>query len=205
MNVGPILVSKLVLCPFTWFVTLSWWYFTDVKTFEGVFVCWLFTEFLHLSAFYFQVQYWMCNLLCFIDVAHKNHWMKTVSMSLLLVKHLVMYSRLLKTTYHKKHGADRICFTHHPSSVICSSRYNLDSTGGKFLYNAIWLFWLFIPRYYLSNDVQLFLRQNHCGICQCMIIDAFATSKAIKRGRSYDTSGYCHNKEILWLDHLFNC
>ncbi|KAF9590545.1 hypothetical protein IFM89_035863 [Coptis chinensis] len=28
---------------------------------------------------------------------------------------------LLKTTYHKKHGADRICFTHHPSSVICSS------------------------------------------------------------------------------------
>ncbi|KAK9104385.1 hypothetical protein Scep_021229 [Stephania cephalantha] len=34
---------------------------------------------------------------------------------------------LLKTTFHKKHGADRICFTHHPSSVICSSRYNLDS------------------------------------------------------------------------------
>lgn len=41
--------------------------------------------------------------------------------------------RLLKTTYHKKHGADRICFTHHPSSVICSSRYDLDSTGGKHL------------------------------------------------------------------------
>ncbi|XP_058102916.1 protein ANTHESIS POMOTING FACTOR 1 isoform X2 [Magnolia sinica] len=35
---------------------------------------------------------------------------------------------LLKTTYHKKHGADRICFTHHPSSIICSSRYNLDSS-----------------------------------------------------------------------------
>ncbi|TVU00714.1 hypothetical protein EJB05_36611 [Eragrostis curvula] len=34
---------------------------------------------------------------------------------------------LLKTTYHKKHGADRICFTHHPSSILCSSRYNLES------------------------------------------------------------------------------
>ncbi|XP_039143338.1 protein ANTHESIS POMOTING FACTOR 1 [Dioscorea cayenensis subsp. rotundata] len=35
---------------------------------------------------------------------------------------------LLKTTYHKKHGADRVCFTHHPSSIICSSRYNSAST-----------------------------------------------------------------------------
>ncbi|XP_068664604.1 protein ANTHESIS POMOTING FACTOR 1 isoform X3 [Aristolochia californica] len=34
---------------------------------------------------------------------------------------------LVKTTYHKKHGADRVCFTHHPSCVICSSKYNLDS------------------------------------------------------------------------------
>lgn len=41
--------------------------------------------------------------------------------------------RLIKTTYHKKHGADRVCFTHHPSSVICSTKYNLDSTGGEFL------------------------------------------------------------------------
>ncbi|KZV45666.1 potassium transporter 8-like [Dorcoceras hygrometricum] len=36
-------------------------------------------------------------------------------------------SKLLKTTYHKKHGADRICFTHHPSAVICSSNHSLDS------------------------------------------------------------------------------
>ncbi|XP_026381554.1 protein ANTHESIS POMOTING FACTOR 1-like isoform X1 [Papaver somniferum] len=35
---------------------------------------------------------------------------------------------LLKTTHHKKHGADRICFTHHPSSVICSSTHNLDES-----------------------------------------------------------------------------
>lgn len=42
-----------------------------------------------------------------------------------------MSFRLLKTTLHKKHGADRLCFSHHPSSFICSSRYNLDSTGGR--------------------------------------------------------------------------
>ncbi|CAI9111481.1 OLC1v1011709C1 [Oldenlandia corymbosa var. corymbosa] len=35
--------------------------------------------------------------------------------------------KLVKTTYHKRHGADRICFTHHPNSVLCSSRHNLDS------------------------------------------------------------------------------
>lgn len=47
-----------------------------------------------------------------------------------------MNFRLLKTTFHKKHGADRICFTHHPSSVICSSKYNLDATGGDFFFNV---------------------------------------------------------------------
>ncbi|XP_078168512.1 transducin/WD40 repeat-like superfamily protein [Carex rostrata] len=34
---------------------------------------------------------------------------------------------LSKMTYHKKHGADKVCFTHHPSSILCSSRNNLDS------------------------------------------------------------------------------
>ncbi|KAK4487545.1 hypothetical protein RD792_005806 [Penstemon davidsonii] len=38
-------------------------------------------------------------------------------------------AKLVKTTYHKKHGADRICFTHHPSSVVCSSKHNLDNSG----------------------------------------------------------------------------
>ena len=44
----------------------------------------------------------------------------------------------------------------------------------------------FIPGYYLIIVVNLFLQQNHYAISQCMIIDAFATSKAIKRGRSYN-------------------
>nr|GLL26656.1 WD repeat-containing protein 82-B [Ipomoea trifida] len=36
-------------------------------------------------------------------------------------------AKLLKTTYHKQHGADQVCFTHHPSSVICSSRHNIST------------------------------------------------------------------------------
>ncbi|XP_052188209.1 protein ANTHESIS POMOTING FACTOR 1 isoform X1 [Diospyros lotus] len=47
-------------------------------------------------------------------------------------------AKLLKTTYHKTHGADRICFTHHQSSVICSSRYNLDSTGESLRYLSMY-------------------------------------------------------------------
>ncbi|KAL8153895.1 hypothetical protein V2J09_011655 [Rumex salicifolius] len=47
-------------------------------------------------------------------------------------------ARLLKTTYHKKHGADRICFTHHPSSVVCSSKYNLDTTGESLRYLSMY-------------------------------------------------------------------
>ncbi|KAI8533646.1 hypothetical protein RHMOL_Rhmol10G0025700 [Rhododendron molle] len=47
-------------------------------------------------------------------------------------------AKLLKTTYHKKHGADRICFTHHPSSVVCSSRYNLDTTGESLRYLSMY-------------------------------------------------------------------
>lgn len=50
----------------------------------------------------------------------------------------IAHAKLLKTTYHKKHGADRVCFTHHPSSVICSSRYNLDLTGESLRYLSMY-------------------------------------------------------------------
>nr|CAD1834855.1 unnamed protein product [Ananas comosus var. bracteatus] len=46
--------------------------------------------------------------------------------------------RLLKTTYHKKHGADRVCFTHHPSSILCSSRYNIDATSESLRYLSMY-------------------------------------------------------------------
>lgn len=38
-------------------------------------------------------------------------------------------ARLLKTTNHNKHGTDRVCFTHHPNSVICSSIHNAEFPG----------------------------------------------------------------------------
>ncbi|XP_038715983.1 protein ANTHESIS POMOTING FACTOR 1 isoform X2 [Tripterygium wilfordii] len=47
-------------------------------------------------------------------------------------------AKLLKSTYHKKHGAEQICFTHHPSSVICSSKYNLDSSGESLRYLSMY-------------------------------------------------------------------
>lgn len=50
----------------------------------------------------------------------------------------IVNAKLLKTTYHKNHGADRICFTHHPSSVICSSSYNLASTGESLRYLSMY-------------------------------------------------------------------
>ncbi|KAJ0819541.1 hypothetical protein HanPSC8_Chr16g0697301 [Helianthus annuus] len=39
----------------------------------------------------------------------------------------------LKTTHHKKHGAD-----HHPSSVICSSTRNIDSGGEALRYLSMY-------------------------------------------------------------------
>lgn len=64
-----------------------------------------------------------------------------------------MNIRLVKTTYHKKHGADRICFTHHPNSVICSSRYNLESTGGEFLG---------VKRWWFEVSVSVIVCENWC-------------------------------------------
>lgn len=59
--------------------------------------------------------------------------------------------RLVKTTYHKNHGADRVCFTHHPNSVICSSKYNLDSNGGELHLMRLILSNFFF--YYKANDI----------------------------------------------------
>ncbi|KAG0459718.1 hypothetical protein HPP92_022846 [Vanilla planifolia] len=50
----------------------------------------------------------------------------------------IVDATLLKTMYHKKHGADRICFTHHPSSIICSSRYNIESTNESLRYLSMY-------------------------------------------------------------------
>ncbi|KAH7532470.1 protein ANTHESIS POMOTING FACTOR 1 [Ziziphus jujuba] len=73
-----------------------------------------------------------------IDFHRKDDLLVTASEDDSVRLYDIANAKLLKTTYHKKHGADRICFTHHPSSVICSSRYNLDSTGESLRYLSMY-------------------------------------------------------------------
>ncbi|KAG6790107.1 hypothetical protein POTOM_006253 [Populus tomentosa] len=75
-----------------------------------------------------------------IDFHRKDDLLVTASEDDSVRLYDIASAKLLKTTFHKKHGADRICFTHHPSSVICSSTYNLDSTGGFFSYCFLLIF-----------------------------------------------------------------
>ncbi|CAK7328110.1 unnamed protein product [Dovyalis caffra] len=73
-----------------------------------------------------------------IDFHRKDDLLVTASEDDSVRLYDIASAKLLKTTYHKKHGADRICFTHHPSSVICSSTYNLDSTGESLRYLSMY-------------------------------------------------------------------
>lgn len=73
-----------------------------------------------------------------IDFHRKDDLLVTASEDDSVRFYDIANAKLLKTTYHKKHGTDRICFTHHPSSVICSSRYNLDSTGESLRYLSMY-------------------------------------------------------------------
>lgn len=107
-----------------------------------------------------------------------------------------MNFRLLKTTHHKKHGADRICFTHHPSSVICSSTRNLDSGAGNclFLINHYQVSLTFSCFDFFNDEnyhIFIFFRfQSPCVIYPCMTIVAFVTSRAIKKGLTLLISSY---------------
>eukprot|EP00258_Populus_trichocarpa_P044380 XP_024460399.1 protein ANTHESIS POMOTING FACTOR 1 isoform X2 [Populus trichocarpa] len=73
-----------------------------------------------------------------IDFHRKDDLLVTASEDDSVRLYDIASAKLLKTTFHKKHGADRICFTHHPSSVICSSTYNLDSTGESLRYLSMY-------------------------------------------------------------------
>ncbi|XP_024026485.1 protein ANTHESIS POMOTING FACTOR 1-like [Morus notabilis] len=73
-----------------------------------------------------------------IDFHRKDDILVTASEDDSVRLYDIANAKLLKTTNHKKHGADRICFIHHPSSVICSSRYNLDSSGESLLYLSMY-------------------------------------------------------------------
>ncbi|BAT84618.1 hypothetical protein VIGAN_04203900 [Vigna angularis var. angularis] len=73
-----------------------------------------------------------------IDFHRKDDLLVTASEDDSVRLYDIANAKLLKTTSHKKHGTDRICFTHHPSSVICSSKYNLESTGESLRYLSMY-------------------------------------------------------------------
>ncbi|GAB2281727.1 Protein ANTHESIS POMOTING FACTOR 1 [Dionaea muscipula] len=87
-------------------------------------------------------------------------------------------AKLLKTTYHKKHGADRICFTHHPNSVICSSKYNINSSGESLRYFSM----------YDNRNLRYFKGHNDRIVSLCMspINDSFMSGSLDHSVRIWD-------------------
>ncbi|CAL9050741.1 unnamed protein product [Musa banksii] len=87
-------------------------------------------------------------------------------------------AKLLKTTYHKKHGADRICFTHHPSSILCSSRYNIESTNESLRYLS--LYDNRCLRYFKGH------KQRVVSLCMSPINDSFMSGSLDHSVRIWD-------------------
>ncbi|KAG4940589.1 hypothetical protein JHK87_044460 [Glycine soja] len=87
-------------------------------------------------------------------------------------------AKLLKTTSNKKHGIDRICFTHHPSSVICSSKYNLESTGESLQYLSM----------YDNRCLRYFKghKQRVVSLCMSPINDSFMSGSLDHSVRIWD-------------------
>ncbi|KAJ4729281.1 WD repeat-containing protein 82-like [Melia azedarach] len=87
-------------------------------------------------------------------------------------------AKLIKTTYHKKHGADRVCFTHHPSSAICSTKYNLDSTGESLRYLS--MYDNRILRYFKGH------KERVVSLCMSPINDSFMSGSIDHSVRIWD-------------------
>ncbi|KAL9261626.1 ANTHESIS POMOTING FACTOR 1-like protein [Drosera capensis] len=87
-------------------------------------------------------------------------------------------AKLLKTTYHKKHGADRICFTHHPNSVICSSKYNLNTAGESLRYLS--MYDNRILRYFKGHSDRI------VSLCMSPINDSFMSGSLDHSVRIWD-------------------
>ncbi|KAL3720285.1 hypothetical protein ACJRO7_005162 [Eucalyptus globulus] len=86
-------------------------------------------------------------------------------------------ARLLKTTFHKKHGTDRVCFTHHPNSLICSSTKNLD-TGESLRYISM----------YDNRSLRYFKghKQRVVSLCMSPINDSFMSGSLDHSVRMWD-------------------
>ncbi|KAL3643976.1 Protein ANTHESIS POMOTING FACTOR 1 [Castilleja foliolosa] len=100
-------------------------------------------------------------------------------------------AKLLKTTYHKKHGADRICFTHHPSSIICSSK-NLDSNEESLRYLST--FDNRCLRYFKGH------KERVVSLCMSPVNDGFMSGSLDHSVRMWDLRvNACHFQGILHL------
>ncbi|KAL0681030.1 hypothetical protein Bca4012_047877 [Brassica carinata] len=86
--------------------------------------------------------------------------------------------RQVKVTYHKKHGTDRVCFTHHPSSFICSSLYNLESTGESLRYLS--MYDNRILRYFKGH------KDRVVSLCMSPINDSFMSGSLDRSVRLWD-------------------
>ncbi|KAD4586627.1 hypothetical protein E3N88_24228 [Mikania micrantha] len=88
--------------------------------------------------------------------------------------------KLLKTTHHKKHGADRICFTHHPSSVICSSTCDLDSGAGKWSLRYLSMYDNRCLRYFKGH------KDRVVSLCTSPVDDSFMSGSLDHSVRIWD-------------------
>ncbi|KAF2596703.1 hypothetical protein F2Q68_00007330 [Brassica cretica] len=87
-------------------------------------------------------------------------------------------AKQVKVTYHKKHGTDRVCFTHHPSSFICSSLYNLESTGESLRYLS--MYDNRILRYFKGH------KDRVVSLCMSPINDSFMSGSLDRSVRLWD-------------------
>lgn len=113
-----------------------------------------------------------------IDFHRKDDLLVTASEDDSVRLYDIANAKLLKSTYHKKHGTDRICFTHHPSSVICSSKYNLESTGESLQYLSM----------YDNRCLRYFKghKQRVVSLCMSPINDSFMSGSLDHSVRIWD-------------------
>ncbi|XP_027928032.1 protein ANTHESIS POMOTING FACTOR 1 [Vigna unguiculata] len=113
-----------------------------------------------------------------IDFHRKDDLLVTASEDDSVRLYDIANAKLLKTTSHKKHGTDRICFTHHPSSVICSSKYNLESTGESLRYLSM----------YDNRCIRYFKghKQRVVSLCMSPINDSFMSGSLDHSVRIWD-------------------
>ncbi|KAM7267975.1 hypothetical protein ACFE04_010141 [Oxalis oulophora] len=87
-------------------------------------------------------------------------------------------AQLLKITNHKKHGADRVCFTHHISSVICSSKYNFE--GGRESLRYLSMYDNRCIRFFKGHD------QRIVSLCMSPVNDSFMSGSLDHTVRIWD-------------------